>query len=1035
MNIKRSLISAMLVCGMIVLQAGLFAVPSSGNGYIQTDDDNGRVVTGKVISAVDNEPIPGAFVVEKGTNNGVMTLDDGSYSIRVMGTNAQLEISCVGFKTGTYEIGKLGIVDVALESDSELDEAIVVGMGTQKKVSVIGAVSSIQGDVLRSSSSNLTSNIAGKLAGVISITNSGDPGAASEFYIRGINTFGGVSTPLILLDDVEISANDLNRIPPESIKSFTVLKDASATAIYGVRGANGVMIVTTKNGSENMRTQVNATVETMLTQPVNMVDFVDGPAWMELYNEAYMARGGQAPVYSQEDIEYTRSGLYPYVYPNVDWKKLLFRDFNFNQRANINVQGGGNKATYYMSLNFNHDTGIAKAPTDYVFNNNLQQYVFNFQNNITYKLTNTTKLDLRLNAQIVQKQGMSESTASLFDYMLNANPVMFPATFPAQQGDEYIRFGSVEVQGGGIRTNPYAAMLDDHGVTKENKLNVVLKIDQDLSMITKGLSVNAMVNWNNWSWSQFKQSITPYYFQLDRSGWSPDTPDMFTQVPIGTAGNKFITETYSEPQSSQTFYFDARLNYNRSFGKHNVGALLMYLMRDYMPNRALSQRNQGLSGRVTYDYAERYFVELNFGYNGTERLAKGSRFEFFPSASIGWVPSNEKFWEPAKDVIDYLKLRASYGIVGSDGFDCYNHFVYFDSISLNGGGTAFFGPSTDNATQYHSHSIGAYKVDNATWERSHKLDIGMDFTLFSQLDVTVDWFYDKRDRIMMRRGSWPYVSGYWNAVPWGQVGEASSRGIEFSLNWAKNFGRDWRLEARANFTYTKNQYDFYDEPQYSQPWTSRVGRPLDNYYMWGYVADGLFVDQADIDNHAEQQLGSTVRPGDVKYRDINGDGVITTDDQIQISPYGRLPRIQYGFGFNVMWKKWDLGVFFNGSAMRTIAISGLVPFGSNACNVIDYIAENRWSEMDPDPNASYPRLGVNAGDVRNNFESSTYWLRDGSFLRFKTLEIGYSFKIARVYLNGDNLAVFSPFKLWDPELNWNAYPFSRTFTLGVQFRF
>ena len=275
----------MLVCGMIFLQAGVFAVPSSGKGYSQADDDNGRVVTGKVISAVDNEPVPGAFVVEKGTDNGVMTLDDGSYSIRVKGTNAQLEISCVGFKTGTYEIGKLGIVDVALESDSELDEAIVVGMGTQKKVSVIGAVSSIQGGALRSSSSNLTSNIAGKLAGVISMTNSGDPGAASEFYIRGINTFGGVSTPLILLDDVEISANDLNRIPPESIKSFTVLKDASATAIYGVRGANGVMIVTTKNGSENMRTQVNATVETMITQPVNMVDFVDGPTWMELYNE------------------------------------------------------------------------------------------------------------------------------------------------------------------------------------------------------------------------------------------------------------------------------------------------------------------------------------------------------------------------------------------------------------------------------------------------------------------------------------------------------------------------------------------------------------------------------------------------------------------------------------------------------------------------------------------------------------------------------------------------------------------------------
>ena len=1035
MNIRNCLISALLVCGGLTLQAGCFAVSSSGRSYYQ-DDDQGRWITGRVISAVDNEPIPGAFVVEKGTNNGVMTLDDGTYSIRIMNPNAQLEISCIGFKTGVFEIGKLGVVDVSLESDSELQEAVVVGMGTQKKISVTGAVTAIQGEAIRSTSSSLTSNLAGKLSGVISMTNSGDPGTASEFYIRGINTFGGVSTPLILLDDVEISANDLNRIPAESIKSFTVLKDASATAIYGVRGANGVMIVTTKNGAENMRTQVNATVESIFTQPVKMVDFVDGPEWMELYNEAYMSRGGAAPVYSQDVIDYTRSGLYPYVYPNVDWKKVLFRDFNFNQRANISVQGGGNKATYYMSLNFNHDTGIANAPSDgYFFNNNLHQYVFNFQNNITYKLTSSTKLDLRLNAQIVQKSGMSESISSLFDYMLEANPVMFPAVFPADVGDEYIKFGSAYSQGDAIRRNPYAAMLDDHGSTKENKLNVVLKIDQDLSMLTDGLGFNAMVNWNNWSWARFTQSITPYYFTVDKTNWSVDSPDNYTIVPIGTTGNSFITESYSEPQSTQTFYFDARLTYDRSFGKHNVGALLMYMMRDYRPNRALSQRNQGLSGRLTYDYDEKYLVEFNFGYNGTERLAKGSRFEFFPSASIGWVPSSEKFWEPLKDVVNFFKLRGSYGIVGSDGFACYNHFVYFDSVALNGGGTGWFGPSSESGFQYHSHSIGAYAVDNATWERSHKLDIGADFTFFNQLDLTVDWFLDRRDRIMMQRGSWPWVAGYWNATPWGQVGKASSRGIEFSLNWAKNFGKDWRLEAKANFTYVRNQYDYYDEPNYSQPWSSRIGRPLDNYYQWGYVADGLFTSQEDIDNHAEQQLGSAVKPGDVKYRDINGDGVITSDDQIQISPYGRLPRIQYGFGFNVMWKKWDLGVFFNGSAMRSILISGLTPFGTTANSVITYIRDNRWTESNPDPNAGYPRLGIDIGDVRNNFETSTYWLRDGSFLRFKTLEIGYSFDIARVYLNGDNLAVFSPFKLWDPELNWNAYPFSRTFTLGVQFRF
>lgn len=1037
MHLKHFVAAACFACLPFAGQANAAVAPDPGQGgeSMLVQADKVREVTGKVISAVDREPIPGAFVVEKGTNNGVMTMDDGSYVIYVTSANPQLEISCIGFKTGTYDVGKLGVVDVALESDSELDEAVVVGMGTQKKISVIGAVASVQGEAIKSSSSNLTSNLAGKLAGIVSVTNSGEPGSSSEFYIRGVSTFGGRTTPLILLDDVEISVGDLNRLPAESIKNVTLLKDASATAIYGVRGANGVMLITTKNGAENMRTQVTATVETSFKQPVKMVNFVDGGRWMELYNEASLTRGAAVPTYSAQDIEYTRSGLYPYVYPNVDWKEVLFRKFNLNQRGNVSIQGGGNKATYYMSLNFNHDTGMANAPKDYMFNNNLHQYIYNFQNNITYKLTNTTKLDLRLNVQIVQKQGMQEGESQLFGYLLRANPVMFPATFPAQEGDEYIRFGTAMKTAVDRRLNPYAAMLDDYSVKKENKMNAVLKIEQDFSFITKGLSASAMVNWNSYATSTYKQTINPYYFEVDKSTWSPEDPDNYTLEQVGDAGDTYVSEAYDEPSTDQVFYFDARLNYSRKFGRHNVGALLMYMMRDYRPNKSLSERNQGLSGRATYDFDERYFFEFNFGYNGTERLQKGRRFEFFPAVSVGWALSNEKFWEPISNAVNYFKLRGSYGLVGSDDFNYYEHFVYFDQITINGGGTAYFGPSKNNPYSFRAHAVDAYQVDNPHWERSRKLDVGLDFSLFNQVNVTLDYFHEKRDRIMMERTSWPTIAGYWNATPWGQVGAATNEGFEASINWARNFGQDWRLEMRFNMTYNQNRIDAYEEPAYPEPWRSRIGYPLDGYYQRGYIAEGLFTSQEDIDNHAVQQLGSTPMPGDVKYRDVNGDGVINDIDKVQISKYGNLPRLQYGIGLSLGWKKWDLGLYFTGSGMRTIMISGITPFGEDACNVIEFIDKNHWTEADPNPDAAYPRLGINKADVAQNLEASTYWMRNGRFLRFKTLELGYSFKIARVYINGDNLAVWSPFKEWDPELSWNSYPFSRTFTLGVQFKF
>ena len=1037
MRLKQILFAGTLLC---IMGSGpfsaLYATPGTSVMTAPPKADS-HEVTGRITDE-SGEPVAGVFVIEKGTQNGVMSLSDGTYSIKIENIqDAQLEFSCIGFHTAVYDIGNRGIVDVVLESDNELDEAVVVGAGTQKKISVIGAISSVQGDVLQAPTSSLTSNLAGKLAGVFSMTTSGEPGAASEFYIRGIGTFGGRTQPLILLDDVEISVGDLNRIPAETIKSFTILKDASATAIYGVRGANGVMLVTTKTGRANTRTEVNVTVENSFVQPVNKVDFVDGATWMELYNEATFARGGTAEVYSKSQIDLTRSHDYPYLFPDVDWDKLLFRDFNMNQRANINISGGGNRATYYMSLNMNHNTGIVNAPSDYMFNNNIQQYYYNFQNNISYNLTRTTKLDLKLNAQIGEFHGPSEGASELFNYMLQSNPVMFPAYYPTPEGGEdWIYFGNVYKNNNNeIRLNPYSQMLDDNTVAKDNKINVALHLDQNLDFITKGLSLNAIVNWNSYANSSYQQSLKSHFYTVEDGSWTPENPDSFKLVQVGEPGEKFITENYSEPTTDQVFYFDAKVNYNRTFKKHSVGALLMYSMRDYRPNKSLSERNQGFSGRVNYNYDERYFVELNFGYNGTERLAPGHRFEFFPAASVGWVPSNEKFWEPVSKVIDYFKVRGSYGLIGSDGFNFYEHFVYFDKVNLQGGGGAVFGPSSSNQTTFVSHGVDAYKVDDATWEHAVKLDIGFDLSLFHQVNITFDWFLDNRSNIMMQRGSWPDIMGYWNAIPWAQIGRVKNQGAEFSVNWQKYFGKDWRLDTRINFSYAQNEYVAYDEPDYPEPWRSKVGRPLDGFYQWGYIADGLFESQEDIDNHAEQQLGSTVRPGDVKYRDVNGDGKITDLDKVQISPYGSTPRIQYGIGINVGYKKWDLGVFFNGSAMRTIMISGITPFGTDAYNVMEFIEENRWQESNPDPNAQYPRLGINETDVRNNLEASTYWLRDGSFLRFKTLELGYSFNWGRIYLNGDNIAVWSPFKEWDPELNWNSYPLSRTFTLGIQFKF
>lgn len=1007
-------------------------------------DQSKRILEGTVMDANTDEPLIGASVLVKGEKTGVITDMNGHFSLSVSGKSFTLEVSYVGYKTQEVYITDQAFVSVHLVSDDEmLSEVVVVGAGTQKKISVTGAITSVKGASLRVPSSSLTNNLAGQLSGVIAMTNSGEPGTAGEFYIRGINTFGGRATPLILLDGVEISTGDLNNIPAETIESFSILKDASATAIYGARGANGVMLVTTKSGTENSKARVNVTYEHSFMKPTNVVDYADGVTYMQLYNEALLSRSPSAsPAYSQEQIDYTASGINPYVFPNVDWYSTMFKDLTQSQRANINVSGGGSRVTYYMSLQANHDSGMLNVLDNYSLNSNYNRWMYTFQNNIDYKLTSTTKLGLRMNAQIVNSKSPNTASADLFRSIYLNNPVQFPVMYPAAEGVDHIRFGSGFLQGQDIFPNPYAAMMNTFKEDNNNKLNVSLNLDQKLDFITKGLSLTALVNFNNYSQSYYDRSINPFYYMLVDGSWDPSNPEAF-EVQNIREGEEYINQSGISRWSDQTFYFDARLNYARSFGKHNVTGMLMYMMREYRTD-VLPNRNQGLSGRFTYDYDHKYLFEFNFGYNGTERLQKGDRFEFFPAVSLGWVVSSESFWEPIREYVNNLKLRASYGLVGSDETGSSAgapHFLYLYDINLNGGYTFTSGVNGSTQQAYAGLRIREFPVENASWERSRQFDFGVDMRLFDQVDVTFDYFKYKRDRILLHRASFPKILGYEVAVPWANMGKVDSQGVELSVNWRKQLAKDLSVDFRANYTYTKNKYVSLDEPNYPYVWQTQTGKPLD--CMRGFIAEGLFEDQADIDSHAVQDLGSEVMPGDIKYRDVNGDGRITQEDQVVISPYGNTPRIQYGLGLSVMWKNFDVNVFFNGSAKRRIMLMDgsekIYPFvqtsGHARLNLMQWIADSHWVEGADNSNVAYPRMGVSQAEIANNIQPSTWWMRKADFIRFKTLEIGYRFPFCRVYFSGDNLAVWSPFKLWDPELDYNSYPLSRTFNIGVQVSF
>lgn len=603
------------------------------------------------------EPLIGATVQQKGSSLGTITDTEGKFSFNVEKDKGVLVVSYIGFKVQEipFDSSTNHLKVIMQENDAVLDEVVVVGAGTQKKVSVTGAIVSVKGSSLKIPSTSLSHAFAGRIAGVVAKQTSGQPGSGSEFYIRGIGTFGGRATPLILLDEVEISAGDLNYVPAENIESFSILKDASATAIYGSRGANGVMIVTTKTGEYNSKARINITVENSFNTLDKFPEFVDGARYMEIYNQASVSRGGK-PRYSAEDIERTASGFNPLLYPDIDWREVIFKDMAMRQRANINVSGGGSKAKYYMSLEATHEDGLLNTKKVYSWNNNINVMNYTFQNNITYKLTPSTTIKLNMNAQIRQTRGPNVNTVNLFNNILTTAPILFPVTYPQQQGVEHIMFGNAYISGTNLYTNPYAQMLTSFQENNSNTLNTVLKIDQDLDFIAKGLKFNGWINFKNWSQSVFARSINPHFYGMKAESFDPDDPSTDYELELlNTNGTDYISQGDVVKSTDQTFELQGALNYSTQLGEHALTAMLLYRQREYRGNgAALPNRNQGVSGRITWDYGHKYLAEFNFGYNGTERLSRKDRFGFFPAISLGWVVSGEKFFEPLTDYIDHF---------------------------------------------------------------------------------------------------------------------------------------------------------------------------------------------------------------------------------------------------------------------------------------------------------------------------------------------------------------------------------------------
>lgn len=1018
-----------------------------------------KTVKGVIYEEETGEPMPGATVSVEGSTRGVMTDLDGSFELTGVKPTDKLKFECLGKETQVLQVGTMTNFVVKLKNAAnELDEVTVVAFGKQRKESVIGSISTVDVKTLKVPSSNLTTALAGNVAGVIAYQRTGEPGQDNaDFFVRGITTFGANTSPLILIDNIELTSTDLARLQPDDIESFSIMKDATATALYGARGANGVIFVTTKRGQEGPA-KIFARVETSISAPTDVVELADPVTYMKSYNEAISTRDPLGELmYTYDKIEQTgKPGANRLIYPANDWYDMLFKDFATSYRANVSARGGGKVATYYVSGAYTEDTGVLKVDKRNSFNNNIDDKNYTLRSNVDINVTPTTKLAVRLTGNFRDYQGPLNGGSDVYRQVMHSDPVLFPAYYPVDDehvGIQHIMFGNYE---DGSYINPYANLVKGYKNYQRSQMIAAVQLEQDLKFITKGLSFMTLFNLTRLSEFTVNRQFNPYWYRLDR--YDSYTGEYHVNR-INENGTDYLTYSESGKTVKNTMYSETRLNYNRSFGKHDVTGLLVFTASESLTANAgslqlsLPSRNAGLSGRFTYGYDKRYFIEYNFGYNGSERFHKSHRWGFFPSAGLAWMMSNEKWFKPLTKVVSNLKLRYSYGLVGNDNIgSSSNRFYYLSEMSMNNSGLgASFGETRN--VGYNGIGVVRYANEAITWEKSYKSNYALELGLFKKLDIIAEYFTEHRTDIFMQRADIPNTMGLQAAV-YGNIGQARSKGIDIQADYKQAWASGLWASARANFTYSTGKYDVYEEPTYPESYRQHAGRSIRQ--TWGYIAERLFVDDEDAANSPSQAaFGSQYGGGDIKYTDVNGDGVITNADMVPIG-YPTSPEIIYGFGVSLGHKGFDFSVFFQGLGRESFWIDatsaystkynkyGTAPFVNNG-QLLKAYSDSHWSEDNRDIYALYPRYS--AYENHNNTQVSTWWMRDGSFVRLKQMEFGYTLpqkltnKIhidnLRVYFQGNNLLCWSKFKLWDPELAGEGfnYPIQRTFNIGVNVTF
>ncbi|MBN9385330.1 MAG: TonB-dependent receptor [Chitinophagaceae bacterium] len=1039
-------------------------------------------VTGLVTDTAGKK-VEGASVVSQSRRNVGTSTDVNGRFILDVESGSIIVISYVGFIDQKVQVSEnYRNLTIVMKLAPAGETVIVTAYGQkQRKEAIVGSVSTINPDQLRTPTSNLTNALAGQVAGMISFQRGGQPGLDnSQFFIRGVTTFGYSPSPLILVDNIELSANDLARLNVDDIASFSILKDASAAALYGARGANGVILVTTKGGKTG-KARVNLRYEHSVSKPTQTVELADPVTYMKLFNEAVTTRGVVAssrPLFAPNDIAGTEAtwtkapGYNPYLYPAVDWMSTLFKKQTTTQRANLGLSGGTDFAQYYISGSYDRDNGIMQVNPVNSFNSGMKFENYQLRANVNMKLTKTTEAIVRLWGNFNDYTGpitddQSGFATDLYDRALHTSPIAFPAYFPPDSANlltKHILFGNNGNVSAGLQDNPYADLMRGYKSFSESRMSAQFEVNQNLNFITRGLNFRGLFSTNRYSYFDLIRAYGPFYYTIDRYAAAVNRYALIwlNNQPGGGAQEYLSYDPSRNNKNVNTYiYFMGTVDYSRAFGDHNISATLIATREQTQTANAqtlqlsLPHRNLGLAGRLTYSYKSKYFVEGNFGYNGSERFASNRRFGFFPTIGGGWVVSNEDFWQNGNigNIVTRLKLRGSYGLVGNDNIDKVedNRFFYLSSVTPHQGPGAYFG--TRNSFGLNGPSIQNYPNPDATWETSHKSNLAVEFTLNKNFNVIAEYYWEFRKNIFQRRGYIPVTEGLESNVK-ANLGTAYAKGLDLHADYKQNFSKDIWVSMLGNLTITSSKYGHVEEPQYKYPYRYQSGQPINQPF--GYIAERLFVDDKEAINSPPQTFGGPLpQGGDIKYRDINKDGIINQDDQVPIG-LPTTPQIIYGFGVSAGYKGFDINAFFQGLARESFFINptsqddryngyyGTTPFVNNA-QILKAYAENHWSEENQSLYALWPRLSTY--DVANNQQASTWWMRDGSFMRLKSLEIGYTFpknlvrrafmENLRIYFNGLNLVTWSHFKLWDPEMAGQGfgYPVQKVFNVGINANF